>query len=259
MSGAGKSTLVERAAKPRIHRLRRRQRRICRATSGRSLGLECRTRWPSCSPDPRASSCSSPVAPRSRGSFRSTYRVLLTAPEAVLIDRLSKRTTNSIRPERAGALTGACRSRGDRAATRDGRLTWSWKRPNRRRGAAQLCGGNPRAGRRPPLRRVTFEMWSQLPPPALDGMLEWMCPSPGRSTRRRSTSSRAPWNGSTGTQRSWAGTWEALSRREAGAGRGVYTGGLSARDSRCLVETVHHPRLAARPRSAREVSTDWAR
>src|SRR2546425_11410271 len=57
--------------------------------------------------------------------------------------------------------------------------------------------------------RVTYEMMeAAFRPPARTGagLIGWN-PSPGPSTRQRSTSCRAPWTGSTGTRSSCAGIW----------------------------------------------------
>src|SRR5258707_131848 len=57
--------------------------------------------------------------------------------------------------------------------------------------------------------RVTYEMMEAgWRPPAQGerGPIGWNR-SPGRSTRQRSTSCRAPWTGSIGTRSSYAGIW----------------------------------------------------
>ena len=84
----------------------------------------------------------------------------------------------------------------------------------------------------------------------LDGRIGWN-PSPGRSTRPRSTSCRAPWTGSIGTRSSCAGIWsrpcEQLKREP---GKGLFVGGVKlplALAELGLIdeyEFVVHPRLA---------------
>src|SRR5690606_23371738 len=57
--------------------------------------------------------------------------------------------------------------------------------------------------------RVTYEMMEAAfrpPAPPERGRSGWS-PSPGRSTRQRNTSCRAPWTASIGTPSSCAGTW----------------------------------------------------
>src|SRR5437868_13571741 len=57
--------------------------------------------------------------------------------------------------------------------------------------------------------RVSYEMMEAAwrPPARTGARPDWMEPSPGRSTRQRSTSCRAPWTGSIGTRSSCAGIW----------------------------------------------------
>src|SRR3989441_10642947 len=57
--------------------------------------------------------------------------------------------------------------------------------------------------------RVTYEMMEAAlrPPAGTERDLIGWNPSPGRSTRQRSTSCRAPWTGSIGTRSSCARVW----------------------------------------------------
>src|SRR5882724_10471809 len=82
------------------------------------------------------------------------------------------------------------------------------------------------------------------------GRIGWN-PSPGRSTRQRSTSCRAPWTGSIGTRSSCAGDLgKAVQQLKRESGKGLFTGGVKlplALAELGLIdeyEFVVHPRLA---------------
>src|SRR5215469_2578067 len=68
--------------------------------------------------------------------------------------------------------------------------------------------------------RVTYEMMETAfrPPAGTGARPDWMEPSPGRSTRQRSTSCRAPWTGSMERGARARGSREGRSAAQAGVG-----------------------------------------
>ena len=114
-------------------------------------------------------------------------------------------------------------------------------------------GRDPRTGRCPALRPgdLRADGVSVAAAGAGGSRPDWMEPFGRRSTRRRSTSCRAPWSRSTGTRSSCAGTWaRPWQRLKQEPGNGLYVGGVQlplALAELGLIdeyEFVVHPRLA---------------